>query len=81
MSRDSSPRRIMTPDDEGFYEILHTAPPPTANRQSCFCVVDSQSLTLRWVSDAEMVDYTLGGEHEVMDEFWGVEDDQELVLL
>lgn len=64
-------RLITIPSDTGFWETLHTAPPP-GERVSPFYVVDSTTFELRNVTECDLVEYSLGGEIEVMEEYWEV---------
>lgn len=59
----------MTPDDQGFWEVLHSSPPPE-QRTTPFLVVDSQTMLLRPASLEDMAEYVLGGESDMMEEYW-----------
>ena len=72
---------IITPDDPSFWVTLHSAPPPAALQSSPFCVVDHETLTLRWVTEDQLTEYTLGGEHEHVEELWEDEETGDLILL
>lgn len=72
---------IITPDHPDFWYTLHTAPPPSALQSSPFCVVDHQTLTLRWVSEAELTEYSLGGEQDYVEEMWDDEEAGDLILV
>jgi hypothetical protein len=72
---------IITPDHPDFWVTLHSAPPPSALQTSAFCVVDHESYSLRWVTEEELVDYTMGGEQEYVEAQWGDEETGDLVFL
>ncbi|NJN74220.1 MAG: hypothetical protein HC799_16170 [Limnothrix sp. RL_2_0] len=59
----------MTPDNQGFWDILHSAPPP-GERTTPFLVVDAETKLLRPATIEDLTDYTQGGELEEMNQYW-----------
>lgn len=72
---------IITPDDPTFWYTLHTAPPPKSLQSSPFCVVDHETLTLRWVTEEQLTEYTLGGEQDYVEDQWDDDEVDDLVLV
>lgn len=66
-------RLIMLPCDEGFYEILNGSLPVDFDGSQCV-VQRAGSGVLESVPFNEAIDYALGGEYDLVDDF---EDEEE----
>ncbi len=58
---------ILTPEDPDFYYILHSKLPPGSVAQ-CYAP-DTDSGILKPLTDSEEVDYALGGEMDISQQY------------